>query len=162
MQRLSSSKTFFYKRIFPVMWFGFIAVFALIWIFDNGAARAAADPGQWMGLFVPFVMCIVGGLLLKRLIFNLSDEVWLEGDTLVVKNRGESTRLALGEVINVNSTTMTNPPRITLTLRTESSRLGSEVNFIPAGMRGPFSAFKANPIATDLIRRIDALRRRPA
>jgi hypothetical protein len=57
---------------------------------------------------------------------------------------------------------MTNPPRITLMLRTESSRLGKSVAFIPSGPRGLFAAFKPNPVAVDLIQRIDALRRRPA
>lgn len=161
MQRLSSSMTFFYKRVFPVIWFGFIAIFAVSW-FAAGSSVPAGNPDRWVGLLAPVFMCVVGAFVLKRLIFNLSDEVWLEGETLVVKNRGESTRLPLGEVINVNCTTMTNPPRITLKLRKESSRLGPEVNFIPAGRRGPFSAFKANPIAEDLIRRIDALHRRPA
>jgi len=104
----------------------------------------------------------VGIFVFKQLIFDLVDEVWLEGDTLVVKNRGESTRLALSSVMNVNSTSMTNPPRITLMLRSESSPLGQNVSFIPAGGRSVFGAFKLHPIANDLIHRIDALRRRPA
>lgn len=160
MQRLSSSWTVFYKRVFPLVWFGFIAVFMFSWV-TAGSAQPE-QPDRWAGLLPPIIMCVVGGLLFKRLIYTLADEVWLEGDTLVVKHRGESTRLPLGEVMNVNSTTMTNPPRITLSLRTESARLGTEVNFIPAGSRGLLTAFKPNPIATDLIRRIDNLRRRQA
>lgn len=162
MQRLSSSMTFFYKRVFPVLWFGFIAIFIVSW-FGIGSARPHfVRPDWWMDLLPPLLMGIIGGIVFKLLIFNLVDEVWLEGDTVVVKNRGESTRLPLTDVINVNCTTMTNPPRITLSLRTESARLGKQVNFIPAGRRGLLAAFKSNPIADELIRRIDALRRRPA
>ena len=163
MQRLSSSMTFFYKRVFPVLWFGFIVIFMVGWfgIGIDSTRPHVERPDRWMELLPPLLMGIIGGIVFKLLIFNLVDEVWLEGDTVMVKNRGESTRLPLTDVINVNCTTMTNPPRITLSLRTESSRLGSQVNFIPAGRRGLLSAFKSNPIADDLIRRIDALRRRP-
>jgi len=161
MQRLSSSMTFFHKRLLPVIWFGFLAVWTFMWFGGPAQALQTPQPERWMGVVVPVFMCVVGGFFFKRLVLSLVDEVWLDGDTLVVKSRGESTRLALSEVINVNSVPMMNPPRITLTLRTESSRLGREVSFIPAGVR-VFAAFRSNPIADDLIRRIDALRRRPA
>ncbi|MHA6205041.1 hypothetical protein ACXU4B_11495 [Dyella soli] len=159
MQRLSSPSTFFYKRVFPVFWFGFLAVFLATWI---GSGAALRRPEMWPSAFIPLLMAVIGLAVFRRLLFDLVDEVWLDGESLVVKNRGEQARLALGEVINVNASTMTNPPRITLMLRTESSRFGKAVSFIPAGPRGFLGAFRPNPVATDLIHRIDALRRRPA
>ena len=159
MQRLSSPSTFIYKRVFPVFWFGFLAIFLIIGISGGVLDRW---PEIWPSLGMPLFMGMVGIVLFKHIIFDLVDEVWLDGDQLVVKNRGEPSRIALSNVINVNASTMTNPPRITLMLRSESSRLGKTVTFMPAGPRGFFSAFKPNPIATDLIQRIDALRRRPA
>jgi len=159
MQRLSSSSTFFYKRVFPVFWFGFLAIFAFTWF---SGAPGARQEDVWPGVAMPLFMATVGFIMFKRLAFDLVDEVWLEGDQLVVKNRGEQTRIALANVINVNASTMTNPPRITLMLRGESPLFGKVVSFMPAGRVGFLSAFKPNPIATDLIHRIDALRRRPA
>ncbi|RDI98582.1 hypothetical protein DVT68_08620 [Dyella solisilvae] len=159
MQRLSSPSTFFYKRVFPVFWFGMLAVFLLVWV---GSGAALKRPEMWPSMGVPVVMAVVGFTLFRRLLFDLVDEVWLDGDALVVKNQGDSTRVALDNIINVNATTLTNPPRITLMLRVESSRLGRQVSFIPAGPRSLFSAFKPSPVALDLIERIDARRRRPA
>ncbi|WP_430391486.1 hypothetical protein [Dyella sp. 20L07] len=159
MQRLSSPSTFFYKRVFPVFWFGFLAIIVIVGV-SSGVVERRLEALPSFGM--PVLMIIFGFVLFKRIIFDLVDEVWLDGDQLVIKNRGESSRIALSQVINVNVTTMTNPPRITLMLRSESSRLGKAVIFMPAGPRGFFSAFKPNPIATDLIQRIDALRRRPA
>jgi len=159
MQRLSSPSTFFYKRVFPVFWFGFLAIFLVVWM---GDATVHGRSELWPAVVPPLFMAVFGILLFKRLLFDLVDEVWLDGDQLVVKNRGEPSRIDLGNVINVNASTMTNPPRITLMLRTESPRFGKAVSFVPAGPRGFLGAFKPSPIATDLIQRIDALRGRRA
>ena len=159
MQRLSSPSTFFYKRVFPVFWFGFLAVFVLT-SFGLGRAPHRADLTPF--LIGPLFMVIVGFVLMRKLIFDLVDEVWLDGDNLVIKNRGESSRIPLRDVINVNATSMTNPRRVTLMLRTVSTRWGKEISFMPNSPRGIFSAFKTDPVAADLIQRIDALRQRPA
>ncbi|HEY2623099.1 MAG TPA: hypothetical protein VGI53_06615 [Dyella sp.] len=159
MQRLSSRSTFFYKRVFPVFWFGFLAVMLLTSLgLGRGPGRADLAPF----LFAPVIMAVIGYVLMRKLVFGLVDEVWLEGDQLLIRNRGEQSRIALRDVINVNATMMTNPRRITLMLRTESSRFGKELSFMPNSPRGIFSAFKTDPVAADLIHRIDALRQRLA
>ncbi len=159
MQRLSSRMTFFYKRVFPVFWFGFIAVFVVVWA---SAATASHRSDMWLPMISPLFMAIIGFVIFKRFLFDLVDEAWLDGDQLVVKNRGEQTRVPLADVMNVNASIMVNPPRVTLMLRTESRRLGNAVSFMPVRSQGFFAAFKPSPVATDLIHRIDALRRRPA
>lgn len=160
MQRLSSRSTFFYKRVFPVFWFGIVAVGAVV--AGTTVLGAHREVVAWPSLAVPVVMGIVGFALFRRLLFDLVDEVWLDGNELVVVQRSERTRVPLANVMNVNSSVMTNPPRITLMLRTASSRLGETVSFMPTGPRGLLNGFKPDPIATDLIQRIDALRQRPA
>jgi hypothetical protein len=159
MQRLSSPYTFFYKRVFPVLWFGFLVLFVVIAL-GSGRSRQNADPLPF--LITPGVMAVFGFVLMRKLVFDLVDGVWLEGDNLLIKRRGESSRVPLRDVINVNASTMTNPRRITLMLRTESARWGKEITFMPNSPRGIFSGFKMDPVAADLIRRIDALRQRPA
>ena len=159
MQRLSSPSTLFYKRVFPVFWFGMIGLSVVTMAATGAIGRR---PELWPSFAAPVLMAVIGFTLFRRLLFDLVDEVWLDGEQLVVKNRDETMRVALTNVMNVSSTTMTNPPRITLMLRIESSRLGKQVSFIPAGPRGLFSGFKASPVAMDLIERIDALRRRAA
>ena len=159
MQRLSSAGTVWYKRGFPLLWFGLLGVFAAIaWLQPGGAGKA---PPRAM-LVMPLVMMGFGYVLMRKLVFDLVDEAWLDGDELVIVQRGERTRLSLLQVMNVNAATLVNPPRVTLMLRRPDPRLGDQVSFIPAGPRGLFSGFKPSPVATDLIRRIDALRQRTA
>ncbi|MFC4528892.1 hypothetical protein ISN76_17835 [Dyella halodurans] len=157
MQRLSSPSTFFYKRVFPVFWFGFLGIFLLTSV---GLGRAPQRVDVTPFLIGPAVMAVFGFVLMRKLVFDLVDEVWLEGDYLLIKSRGESSRIPLRDVINVNATSMTNPRRVTLMLRTESARWGKEITFMPNSPRGIFSAFKSDPVAADLIQRIDALRQR--
>jgi hypothetical protein len=158
MRRLSSSLTFFYKKIFPALWIGFmLTVFGLqIWAVPHVRADGPSQsifPLVLMPLFLTGVMF----LLYRKLLRDLLDEVWLDGDWVVVKNRNEKIRVALSDVMNVNATTMTNPRRVTLMLRTDS-RFGRNLTFIPASPRGFMSAFQPDPIATELIQRVDALR----
>jgi hypothetical protein len=156
MQRLSSRWTFFHKRIFPLFWFGMIAVNVIMMWAPHSAPRRAE---VWEALLPPLFMAVIGFVIFKALIFDLVDEVWLEGDHLLVRNRGDQVSVGLDNVMNVSSTTMTNPTRISLMLRKESSRLGKTVTFMPVRSRSFFGMFKPDPIATLLIERVDAVRR---
>lgn len=157
MQRLSSSMTGFYKRGFPALWFGilFLVLVATAW----GWLRPQAGSGRPDAMLVamPLLMGGFGYVLFRRLVFDLMDEVWRDGDWLVVKNRGEQARVSLRDVVNVNASTLTNPRRVTLLLRTPS-RFGRRFSFMPASPRGLFTAFRPDPVAEALIERIDALR----
>jgi hypothetical protein len=153
MRRLSSTMTVFYKRVFPVIWL--LLLVLPILALRNIPTRSGYP--LWPS-FVPTLMIfIVGFVLYRKLISDLVDEVWLDGDQLLVKNRGQQARTALADVININASTLTNPRRITVMLRTDS-RFGRHVTFIPASPIGFMSAFKPDPIATELIERVDAIR----
>jgi hypothetical protein len=77
---------------------------------------------------------------MKRLIFGLVDEVWETDDHLVVKIKGIEEKISFSDIQHVNCSTMTNPPRITLTLRVRN-RLGSEITFSPLARFGFLSNF---------------------
>lgn len=84
MLLMSSRMTFFYKRVFPIIWFGFLAVFFLIALVKG----LATDPiSNLPFLIVPVVMAIVGYQLMKKMAFNLVDEVFDLGDALLVRKR---------------------------------------------------------------------------
>lgn len=158
MRRLSSSSTYFYKRIFPALWFGFLLVFLAVALWGTQHGGISMQPEQTVPfLLAPVFMAGVGFFVYRQLIHDLVDEVWLDGDWLVVKNHDEQRRVALSDVMNINASTMTNPCRITVMLRTDS-RFGRNLTFIPASPRGFMSAFKLDPIAAELIERVDALR----
>src|SRR5665213_1623646 len=103
MQRISSRSTFLYKRIFPLFWFGFLALFVILPMF--GKRPAGGFPAAFF--IMPLVMAGVGYFLLRKFIFDLADEVSDAGDSLVVRFGSEQERVPLSEIMNVSYTYMT-------------------------------------------------------
>ena len=153
MQVISSRWTFFYKRVFPVFWFGFIALFiaTALLLSQNGVEL---NP---MFLVSPVVMAAFGWFILRRLAFDLADEVVDADDALIVRKGGAEARIALADIVNVDSSVTARPPRITLTLRTPG-RFGRKIAFLPPSDSNLFTPFAANPTAEQLIDRIDRAR----
>jgi hypothetical protein len=153
MQRISSRSTFFAKRVFPaIFWFGFLAMFIV-------APMLGKRPKEGLSagfLIMPIFMGIFAYFLMKKLVFDLADEMFDDGDALVARFGSEQERIPLSEIINVSYSQMVNPPRVTLTLRTPG-RFGKEVSFSPPQSFVPFAK---SPIVADLIERVDAARRR--
>src|SRR5665213_492772 len=151
MQRISSRSTFLYKRIFPLFWFGFLVLFIILPMFGK-----RPEGGFPVMFFVtPVVMAGFGYFLLRKLIFDLADEVSDAGDSLIVRFGSEQERVPLSEIMNVSYTYMTSPSRVTLTVR-NPGRFGKEISFCPPQRLLPFAK---SPIVTNLIERIDAARR---
>ena len=111
MRQISSSGTVFYKRVFPAIWFGFIGLF-----FFGGLVGALKDGSGFVFLLLPLGMAAFGFIIMKIFVWDLVDEVWDDGDSLVVKNKGREARIDLRNIININHTTFTNPPSVSLTL----------------------------------------------
>jgi hypothetical protein len=153
MRRISSKTTFLYKRIFPVFWFGLLAVFV--------AVALIAGPGDQrqslVFLIVPIFMAVFGYVIMKKLVFDLVDEVWDDGTSLLIRNGGREDRIALSNIMNVSYSPLINPPRVTLTLRQPSNDFGTEISF-SAPVR--FIPFAKSPLIEDLILRVDAARRK--
>ena len=100
---------------------------------------------------------------MKKIVWDLVDEVYDGGDFLVVRNRGREHHIPLTDIMNVSSSTFVSPPRITLKLTgaSASGPLGSDVAFSPDK---PFSLdpFAKDPVAEDLIVRVDRARSKRA
>jgi hypothetical protein len=141
MRKISSSMTFASKKIFPVVWFGFLAVMAAVVLPD------AMQMGAWFLLLPLLAMSAIGYAVMRWMIFDLVDEVYLQNDEIIVRNSGEEDRFSVTNVLNVNVSTMTNPERITLTLR-EPCKFGDEVTFL-ATLR--FPPFGTHPLVKELI-----------
>jgi hypothetical protein len=152
--KISSGSTFSSKKLFPLMWFGFLAVFVVLTTL-TGAAES--DP---MFLIGPAVVAVFGFFLMKKLVWDLVDEVYDCGDFLLVKNRGEEERVPLSNIMNVNASTAMNPPRITLRL-VKPGRFGQEIAFSPV-TGFTLNPFAKNQVAEDLIVRVDRARSRRA
>lgn len=110
----SSKMTCFYKRIFPFIWFGFLSVFFLVALVKGlGSDQTSNLPF----LIVPVLMAIIGYRFMKKLMFNLVDEVFDVGDALLVRSGGREERIALADIKNVNYFPYMSPPQVTLSLR---------------------------------------------
>jgi hypothetical protein len=153
MRRISSRATFFNKRIFPVVWFGFLALFIALPFL---VGQRHNSPPLIPFLLIPVIMAVVGFFMMKKLVFDLADEVWDDGDSLVVKNAGQEQRIPLADIKNVSYSPYMNLPRVTLLLR-RPTVFGGQIAFA-APVR--FVPFATSPIISDLIDRIDAARQK--
>lgn len=151
MTKISSGRTWFHKRVFPVLWFGIIGAVVA------GALISGAFEKAPVALVAPVVMAIFGYFLMRKLVWDLVDEVYDGGDYLLVKNGGKEERIPLSNIMNVNASTLVNPPRITLRL-VKRGRFGNEVSFSPVK---PFTLnlLARSQVADDLVVRVDRARR---
>lgn len=151
MKKLSSKGTIFYKRVFPAIWFGFIVFFFLISFF----AKHKQESDSAVLLVFSVFMAAIGYLVMKNLVWDLMDEAYDEGSSLLFKNHGKSVRVNLTDIKNVSYTVLVNPPRVTISLR-QKTEFGDELSFSPPGSLIPF---KKNQDIVALIDRIDMARR---
>jgi|SRR5579875_2364757 len=149
MEQISSRSTFLYKRIFPVFWFGFLGVFVAVGLVGGSHGKAPA-----IFLLVPIIMAVFGFVLMKKLMWDLADEVVDAGDRLIVRFGNEQEQIPLANIINLDYQYMTSPPRVTLTLRTPC-RFGDKIVFCPP-LR--FVPLARSAVIDGLIQRVDAAR----
>jgi hypothetical protein len=147
MKKLTSKTTFLYKKIFPIIWFWVLGIFLCVGLFANISRNG---PGI-MFIVLPICMAVFGYFLMKKLGWDLIDEVYDEGKALLFRKKGKEIRVNLKDIKNLSYTTMTNPPRVTLSIRYRTD-LGDELSFSPPASWIPF---KKNKDIEVLIDRID-------
>ena len=104
-------------------------------------------------------MAIFSFFIMKKLIFDLVDEVLDAGDALVIRNGDREERVALSDIVNVSYAQLTNPPRVTLSLR-NPTQFGDRVTFCAPVRLSPLAVFSPNPAIDELIKRVDAARQK--
>lgn len=151
MKKISSGATVIHKKIFPIFWFGGLAAFLGV------SLRTPMEPGAGVFLLMPVIMGVFGFVVMKKLVWDLADEVQDGGDYLLIRKGDEQERVPLANIMNVSASSYTNPPRITLRL-VKPGKFGGEVTFTPR-IKFSLNPFARNPIVEDLIVRVDAARR---
>lgn len=148
--RISSRATLFNKRLFPVIWFGTLALTSLAMI--ASALKGGPSNVPWPALIVPALMFYFGYQLMKKLVFDLVDEVWEEPGALLVRNAGLEQRIPFSNIEEIDYQYLSNPPRVTLRLR-EAGQFGESLAFMPPQQ---WRFFRKHPKIVDLIARVRA------
>ena len=130
-----------------MIWFVFLAFFVLRSIFISG--NQSGRDIMFIVMLIP--MAVFGYVIMKKMVFDLIDEVYDEGSTLLFKNGKRQARINLRDIKNVRYKAFSRPPRVTISLRYETE-LGTELSFSP---KVSFIPFKKDKDVVDLIDRID-------
>src|SRR5262249_16021675 len=115
MRPISSKMTFFYKRVFPVIWFGGLLLLFIFGLFSVFGLFSASPSIPF--LIVVLLIPVFGYCFMKKVNFNLADAVLDAGDALVVRSGGQEERIALSDIKNVNYSPYMYPPQVTLSVR---------------------------------------------
>jgi len=156
MTRISTGPNLFLKKVFPILWFGFLIFFvAQSWF-------AGAYDAQPATLLVPLAIGLVGLVFMKMIVWRLADEVYDCGDALLIKRGDEEERVALSDIVKVEYSIVSNPPRVTLYLG-GTSRFGHRIGFTPDApfSINPFTRFRFKHLMVEELRgRIERARTR--
>ena len=154
MRRISSKMTFYYKRVYPFLFFGFILVFAAMPLISGLSLGQVSTAPFYIA---PAIFAVLGYLLIKKFFFGIVDEVFDVENALIIKNGNQEERIPLADIVNVNYSSMfIRPARVTLLLR-RPGNFGNEITFAPPGLIN-FLPFVKSPVVEELIQRIDAAR----
>ena len=148
MMRISSGRTWLYKRVFPVFWLGGLALFA-------AAAGSTTGFRQPFFFIAPISLAAFGIYFMRKAVWSLMDEVLQGDDYLVIRKGIDDERVSLADVVNVNYRPG-KPGLITLRLR-QPGRFGDEVTFMTVSQYS-LNPFAKNPIAEALIAEVDRAR----
>ena len=121
MRRISSSMSYHFKRTLPILMFGTFSA-ALV-----AALLQRPIPVETVGLLV--VVIVVGVIVTYRFMRDVLDEVYDDGDRLLVRNGGVEDTVLLRDVIGVDAKRLRTLVRLTLTLAVPG-KFGDKVVFL--------------------------------
>ena len=152
-KRISSGSNAFYKRMLPLIWYGIVLVTLIVfWSIRRADPRVPA-----LIYLAPLIMAAVFYAVGRMLLSDLVDEVWDNGQELIVVNEGHVEHLALSNIMNISYSGYTNPKKVTLSLR-QAGRWGSRFSFIPPRSTIRLLSLGTNEMVEELIRRVDKAR----
>ncbi|MHB1192182.1 MAG: hypothetical protein ACYC6F_03970 [Longimicrobiales bacterium] len=150
-ERLTDGSTWYWSRIFPTLWSTLLGIFVvLLWMGVLGDAAAAAGvkagvTAAWVGFSVVFFR-----------MFGRLEDVWLDGDDLLVGDPARGTRISLRDVREVRESRLRQVKSITLELG-RSTPSGDSITFVPKGLTTFLFPFASSPVADRLRERKERL-----
>lgn len=143
-----SGGTFYFKKLFPSLWFGFLAFFFVTSIFSGAVGKSL------IFLFVPIIMAVFGYFMFKNMVWDLADEVYDHGDALEFRKSNKVQRVNLKEIVNISYSGMSSPERVVIHTKNEGE-IGKELAFC---LPTRFNPFSKSPFVRELIERVDDAR----
>ncbi len=143
MKRLSSTLVlWWYKQL--GLWFlgsaAAISIGVVLFLIFRGQLKPA-----W--LLVPVALAVIGIAYIRKFVLPLADEVFDDGDALVVRRGADSVRIALPDIERIDYSLVFDPPRITL-----HTRQGESIAFMPYLTPG-MCFFREHPLVAELAQR---------
>ncbi len=152
MRRISSRMTWWNKRALPALLtlaFAPPVAFIAVNVFTGRSPEEA--------VLIPGIAAVFGIVMMLYFGCPTVDEVWIDGDDLVVRNRGDEDRFPIAHIIDVEGSYMMSPEHIGIILQ-PPSRFGKKIRFA-APYR--FFMFGTHPVAQELADRSGCFNRRP-
>ena len=149
MKKISCRTTFYQKKLFPLVFIGF-GIYAMI----VGGTGESGHP-FFILLFLLIITLIIFAHIQFK-VFFLMDEVFDDGDSLLLRNSGKEVRIPLQEIENIcypkKNNYYSRLEQVELTLK-HPTEFGTEIYFLSAG--DDLFSNEANTDIPDLMERIN-------
>lgn len=99
MQKISSEGTYFYKRIFPTFFFGFLLLLLTIVVFNGSEINPKSTYA--LLIVIPIFMIVIGFLIFKSSTFIIVDEVFDFSDYLLIKQSDNKIQVKLIQIQDI-------------------------------------------------------------
>lgn len=150
-ERLTDASTYYWGRIFPTLWSSLLGIFVLmVWL---GVLGDAAEPTS-VKAAITAAWAIASAAFFRT--FGRLQDVWLEGDDLLVGDPRRGTRISLRDVRRVKESRLRQVKNITLELA-RPTPWGSSLTFVPKGFKTFFLPYASSPVAEQLRERTKGL-----
>ncbi|QDU09404.1 GNAT family N-acetyltransferase [Gimesia aquarii] len=126
MKKISCRVTFFHKKLSPI-----IFLCALFYVMTMLVFGVRGNP-IFAIYFTPIIIIALWSIL-KSKELKVLDEVYDDGDSLLLRNSGKEIRVNLGDIKHISyGTKRSRRPTVIMNFR-QDNELGTEVRFWPAG-----------------------------
>jgi hypothetical protein len=152
MKRISSEMTLIHKGSAILC----IGLFALSGVGPVIDVVSGANESPILTLLGICLIWLTTYLLLRAFVFDVADEVWDDGEYLVVTWGRVSERIAMSDIAEVSEPLFFRPRRVTLRFE-KRGNFGREITFVPAG-DFTLSPFRRSAAGEDLRKRVATAR----
>ena len=120
-----SRPTFFLKKVLPLIAYSFLTTFLIVLILGTKGVFSKA-----ILVIVHVFMFLFAHFLTKILFGDLVDEVYDEGEALLIKHKGKGIHVNIKDIVGISYPGIWQPNRMIFFFRNQTD-LGLEVSFSP-------------------------------